>query len=128
MYHTENHSLSLHEKISVYIDIYQLLGYANFNSFAEHYNHTESKSTNNKASSSSSSQNPRSTPNVPEREQIPQERMKQEPIDTPPISYPQPIREPPPTQPIDTKPWCYSGIDLINNGAAFWQSYSGRSL
>ncbi|XP_044748107.1 dachshund homolog 2 isoform X3 [Coccinella septempunctata] len=91
----------------------------------DHYHNQDNKSTNQKATSSSSSQNQRSTPNVPEREQIPQERMKQEPIDTPPISYPQPIREPPPpTQSIDTKPWCYSGIDLINNGAAFWQSYS----
>lgn len=32
-----------------------------------------------------------------------------------------PIREPPP----DTKPWGYSGLDLMNTGAAFWQNYSG---
>ncbi|KAK9870161.1 hypothetical protein WA026_006251 [Henosepilachna vigintioctopunctata] len=79
---------------------------------------------------SSSSQNQRSTPNSLEKEQLPhdrQERPKQEAIDTtPPISYPQPIREPPPPPPqqMESKPWCYSGIDLMNNGAAFWQSYS----
>lgn len=27
---------------------------------------------------------------------------------------------------MDTKPWGYSGIDLMNTGAAFWQNYSGK--
>ncbi|KAL3267578.1 hypothetical protein HHI36_011696 [Cryptolaemus montrouzieri] len=95
----------------------------------ENYSYVDNKSNVQKTSSpSSSSQNQRSTPNPPERTQTPQERperMKQEPMNTPPLSYPQPMRDPPPPpHQMDTKPWCYSGIDLMNNGAAFWQSYS----
>ncbi|XP_025830052.1 dachshund homolog 1 isoform X2 [Agrilus planipennis] len=42
-----------------------------------------------------------------------------------PHSFMQPPREaPPPPPPSDTKPWSFTGLDLINSGAAFWQNYS----
>ncbi|GJQ77419.1 hypothetical protein Trydic_g20817 [Trypoxylus dichotomus] len=49
------------------------------------------------------------------------DRSERERVDSPPGSYSQGVREQPPP---DTKPWGYSGIDLINTGAAFWQNYS----
>ncbi|KAK9731838.1 hypothetical protein QE152_g13329 [Popillia japonica] len=49
------------------------------------------------------------------------ERSEREKVDSPPRSYSQSVREQPPP---DIKPWGYSGIDLINTGAAFWQNYS----
>lgn len=43
--------------------------------------------------------------------------------------YGQVVRDqPPPPPPPDTKPWGYSGIELMNTGAAFWQNYSGKLL
>lgn len=60
----------------------------------------------------------------PEREKIDRpERSERERVESPQQSYAQSMREvvPPP----DTKPWGYSGMDLINSGAAFWQNYSG---
>lgn len=50
------------------------------------------------------------------------DRPERERVDSPLGSYSQSVREQPPP---DTKPWGYSGIDLINTGAAFWQNYSG---
>ncbi|KAG8257753.1 hypothetical protein J6590_042862 [Homalodisca vitripennis] len=46
--------------------------------------------------------------------------------DNPAPSYP-PQRPPPqPEAPPAEKQWNYSGLDLINSGAAFWQNYSER--
>ncbi|KAG5893889.1 hypothetical protein JTB14_001074 [Gonioctena quinquepunctata] len=58
----------------------------------------------------------------------PVERIKQEREDTQ-SGYGQPtrdIREPPPPSPQDNKPWGYSGMEMMNTGAAFWQNYSGE--
>ncbi|XP_060530636.1 dachshund homolog 2 isoform X2 [Cylas formicarius] len=58
---------------------------------------------------------------MPER----QERIKQE-IEEPPQQFmpSRDMREQPPPQPPENKPWGYSGIDIMNTGAAFWQNYS----
>lgn len=52
------------------------------------------------------------------------DQIKKERIDSPPTSYGQSVRESQTVQ--DSKPWGYSGIDLMNTGAAFWQNYSGK--
>lgn len=69
--------------------------------------------------------------NTSQSQSIPNERternsdpIKKERTDSPPTNYSQTVREPQPIQ--DTKPWGYSGIDLMNTGAAFWQNYSGE--
>ncbi|XP_063914286.1 dachshund homolog 2 isoform X2 [Zophobas morio] len=66
------------------------------------------------------------TQNIPtERERVSErvERMERERVESPPPAYgQQTVREPPP--PPENKPWGYSGIDLMNTGAAFWQNYS----
>ena len=68
------------------------------------------------------------TQNIPtERERVSErvERMERERVESPPPAYgQQTVREPPP--PPENKPWGYSGIDLMNTGAAFWQNYSGE--
>ncbi|KAJ8949624.1 hypothetical protein NQ318_007389 [Aromia moschata] len=73
-------------------------------------------------------------PPPPDRERLPvgPERIKQEREDNPAAAastgYGQPardIREPPLPE---TKSWGYSGIELMNTGAAFWQNYSAKSL
>ncbi|XP_015834661.1 dachshund homolog 1 isoform X2 [Tribolium castaneum] len=70
-----------------------------------------------------------STPNQSissERERVSErvERMERERVESPPPAYgQQTVREPPPPPP-ENKPWGYSGIDLMNTGAAFWQNYS----
>ncbi|XP_050308044.1 dachshund homolog 2 isoform X2 [Anthonomus grandis grandis] len=68
-----------------------------------------------------------STPEISERV----DRIKQEVEETPqqyitPRDMRDQMREqpPPPLVPQENKLWGYSGLDLINNGAAFWQNYS----
>ncbi|XP_056638967.1 dachshund homolog 2 [Diorhabda sublineata] len=59
----------------------------------------------------------------------PVERIKQEGDDPSNVAYghqnSKDIRDQP-TTPLsqENKPWAYSGIELMNNGAAFWQNYS----
>jgi hypothetical protein len=81
----------------------------------------ELKMNNQKVTTSS---NPNQ--NIPtDRERVVErvERMERERVDSPPPPYgQQTVREPPP--PPENKPWGYSGIDLMNTGAAFWQNYS----
>lgn len=63
----------------------------------------------------------------PSDQRPPEPRIKQE-REEPPTGYVQPmvrdIREAPPSQ--ENKPWGYSGLELMNSGAAFWQNYSGK--
>lgn len=75
------------------------------------------KAMNNNTTSSQSSTGER------ERTECP-EHLKKERIESPPNAFGQNVRE---TPPQDVKPWGYSGIDLMNTGAAFWQNYSGES-
>ncbi|XP_050513867.1 dachshund homolog 2 isoform X2 [Diabrotica virgifera virgifera] len=92
---------------------------------------TPSSTTSNHAPNNS----PHLPPPVPDRperlpEQRPVERIKQEREDPPGANYgqqpPREMREPPPQPPIpqDNKHWGYTGIELMNTGAAFWQNYS----
>uniref|UniRef100_A0A6P7GEV1 Uncharacterized protein LOC114337299 n=1 Tax=Diabrotica virgifera virgifera TaxID=50390 RepID=A0A6P7GEV1_DIAVI len=92
---------------------------------------TPSSTTSNHAPNNS----PHLPPPVPDRperlpEQRPVERIKQEREDPPGANYgqqpPREMREPPPQPPIpqDSKHWGYTGIELMNTGAAFWQNYS----
>ncbi|XP_048524066.1 dachshund homolog 2 isoform X2 [Dendroctonus ponderosae] len=63
---------------------------------------------------------PPSTERIPERV----DRIKQE-IEEPSPQYVRELREPPPPPlPQENKVWGYSGLDLINSGATFWQNYS----
>ncbi|XP_022906266.1 dachshund homolog 2 isoform X2 [Onthophagus taurus] len=71
---------------------------------------------NNNSPSVQSSLTEQQRPERPERPE------RQERVETPPTNYSQSMREQQLSQ--DTKPWGYSGIDLINSGAAFWQNYS----
>lgn len=60
----------------------------------------------------------------PRASDAPPRSTPSEPDNTPP-AYPQ--RPPPqPEAPPAEKQWNYSGLDLINSGAAFWQNYSGK--
>lgn len=73
-------------------------------------------------------------PPTPERltERVVADRIKQEIDDTPAQQYvaPRDMREqpPPPPLPQENKGWGYSGLDLMNSGAAFWQNYSGELI
>lgn len=73
-------------------------------------------------------------PPTPERlpERVVADRIKQEIDDTPPQQYvaSRDMREqpPPPPLPQENKGWGYSGLDLMNSGAAFWQNYSGELI
>ncbi|ERL94474.1 hypothetical protein D910_11751 [Dendroctonus ponderosae] len=67
---------------------------------------------------------PPSTERIPERV----DRIKQE-IEEPSPQYVRELREPPPPPlPQENKVWGYSGLDLINSGATFWQNYSGKQV
>jgi hypothetical protein len=94
-----------------------------FRLIAESLAQNELKMNNQKVTTSS---NPNQ--NIPtDRERVVErvERMERERVDSPPPPYgQQTVREPPP--PPENKPWGYSGIDLMNTGAAFWQNYSGE--
>lgn len=54
------------------------------------------------------------------------DQIKKERIESPPANYSQSVREQVQSVHQETKPWGYSGLDLMNTGAAFWQNYSGE--
>lgn len=95
--------------------------------FLENFAQTEQKANNIKPptnnNNTTTQQQSQSIPNN-ERPERSTDQIKKERIDSPPTSYSQTVREPQTLQ--DTKPWGYSGIDLMNTGAAFWQNYSGE--
>ncbi|XP_030750835.1 forkhead box protein J2-like [Sitophilus oryzae] len=67
-------------------------------------------------------------PPTPERIMERPDRIKQE-IEEMPQQYVTPRdmpreQPPPPPPPMENKGWGYSGLDLMNSGAAFWQNYS----
>lgn len=66
-----------------------------------------------------SSQNPTIDRERTERTEHPEKER----VESPTTAFGQGVREPPPQE---AKPWGYSGIDLMNTGAAFWQNYSGK--
>lgn len=94
----------------------RLIKMAYFFLFAENLAQNEQKTSN---------QNSAPQTNIAtERERVAGERVERA-DSPPPTPYgQQQIREPPP--PPENKPWGYSGIDLMNTGAAFWQNYSGE--
>lgn len=91
--------------------------------YAENIAQSEQQKQNNQKINNTT---PTTQSSTSERERIQvdrPERNDRERVESPPQGYPQNIREVPPP---DTKPWGYSGMDLINSGAAFWQNYSGK--
>lgn len=90
--------------------------------FLENFTQTEQKANNIKPPMNNNTTQNQSI--VSERPERNTDQIKKERIDSPPTNYGQSVRESQTIQ--DSKPWGYSGIDLMNTGAAFWQNYSGK--